>query len=155
MRGRILLSLILILITGLATTGYALATPSSGFNEKDGDVFDDWEISRTRSFGEDGFYQITETTFRPVIAFESLGGDAALAYNLGNFLRRLGLPRSIKHWSLRTLREKFIKIGAKVVSHSRYITFQMAEVAVSRNLFHDILRRVRSLLLVAIPSGAG
>ena len=83
MRGRILLSLILILIAGLATTGYALATPSSGFNEKDGDVFDDWEISRTRSFGEDGFYQITETTFRPVIAFESLGGDAALAYNLG------------------------------------------------------------------------
>ena len=26
----------------------------------------------------------------------------ALAYNLGNFLRRLGLPRSIRHWSLTT-----------------------------------------------------
>jgi len=79
----------------------------------------------------------------------------ALAYNLGNFLRRLGLPRSIRHWSLTTLRDKLIKIGAKVVRHSRYTTFQMAEVAVSRNLFHDILRRVRSLLLIAIPSGAG
>jgi len=60
-----------------------LATPSSGFYEKDSDVFDDWEISRTRAFGEDGFYQISETTFRPVIAFESLGENAALAYSLG------------------------------------------------------------------------
>ena len=36
-------------------------------------------------------------------------------------------------WSLTTLREKLIKIGAKVVSHGRYITFQMAEVAVPRD----------------------
>ena len=79
----------------------------------------------------------------------------ALAYNLGNFLRRLALPRSIKHWSLTTLRDKLIKIGAKVVRHSRYTIFQMAEVAISRTLFHDILRRVRSLLLTAIPSRAG
>jgi len=43
----------------------------------------------------------------------------ALAYNLGNFLRRLALPRSVKHWSLTTLREKLIKIGAKVVTHAR------------------------------------
>ena len=54
----------------------------------------------------------------------------ALAYNLGNFLRRLALPRSIRHWSLTTLREKLVKIGAKVVSHARYVTFQMAEVAI-------------------------
>jgi hypothetical protein len=38
----------------------------------------------------------------------------ALAYNLGNFLRRLALPRNVKHRSLTTLREKLIKIGAKV-----------------------------------------
>ncbi len=56
----------------------------------------------------------------------------ALAYNLGNFLRRLALPPSVKHWSLTTLREKLIKIGAKVVSHARYVIFQMAEVAVPR-----------------------
>jgi len=82
-RGKILLSLIFILVAGLATAGYVSATPSADFYERDGDVFDDWEISRTRAFGEDGFYQISETTFRPVIAFESLGENADVAYSLG------------------------------------------------------------------------
>jgi len=68
-----------------------------------------------------------------------------LAYNLGNFLRRLVLPREIKHWSLRTLLTKLIKIGAKVVRHRRYVTFQMAEVAVSRKLFAEILLRIERL----------
>ncbi len=67
----------------------------------------------------------------------------ALAYNLGNFLRRLALPRSVKHWSLTTLREKLINIGAKVVRHSKYVTFQMAEVAVPRELFAAILERIQ------------
>ncbi len=67
----------------------------------------------------------------------------ALAYNLGNFLRRLALPRSVKHWSLTTLREKLIKIGAKVVTHSRYVIFQMAELAVPRDLFARILQRIQ------------
>lgn len=71
----------------------------------------------------------------------------ALAYNLGNFLRRLVLPRSIKHWSLTTLREKLIKIGAKVVNTSRYVYFQMAEVAVPRKLFASILNRIENLRL--------
>lgn len=66
----------------------------------------------------------------------------ALAYNLGNFLRRLALPRALKDWSLRTLRDKLIKIGARVVSHSRYVVFQMAEVAVPQRLFRDILDRI-------------
>jgi len=79
----ILLSLILVLVAGLATTGYVSATPSAGFHEKNGDVYDDWGICRTRAFGEDGFYQVSETAFRPVIAFESLGEGAALAYRLG------------------------------------------------------------------------
>jgi hypothetical protein len=69
----------------------------------------------------------------------------ALAYNLGNFLRRLALPRSVKHWSLTTLREKLIKIGAKVVTHARYVIFQMAEVAVPKRLFRAILERIRRL----------
>ena len=68
-----------------------------------------------------------------------------LAYNLGNFLRRLVLPKSVKTWSLRTLREKLIKIGAKVIRHSRYVLFQMAEVAVPRNLFGEILDRIGRL----------
>jgi len=69
----------------------------------------------------------------------------ALAYNLGNFLRRLALPRSVKHLSLTTLREKLIKIGAKVVTHSRYVIFQMADVAVPQWLFRAILERIRRL----------
>lgn len=69
----------------------------------------------------------------------------ALAYNLGNFLRRLVLPNSVKTWSLRTLREKLIKIGAKVIRHSQYVLFQMAEVAVPRLLFRRILDRIAQL----------
>jgi hypothetical protein len=37
------------------------------------------------------------------------------------------------------LREKLIKIGAKVVSHGRYVIFQMAEVVVPRQMFQEIL----------------
>jgi len=48
-------------------------------------------------------------------------------------------------WSLTSLREKLIKIGAKVVSHSRYVTFQLAEVAVSRQMFADILLLIARL----------
>jgi Transposase DDE domain group 1 len=59
-------------------------------------------------------------------------GSASLAYNLGNFLRTLATPEPIKDWSLTTLKEKLIKIGAKVVSHGRYVVFQMAEVALPR-----------------------
>ncbi len=62
-----------------------------------------------------------------------------LAYNLGNFLRRLVLPDSVRHWSLRSIQVKLIKIGAKVVRHARQVIFQMAEVAVSRELFEQIL----------------
>ncbi len=57
----------------------------------------------------------------------------ALAYNLGNFLRTLATPEQIKEWSLTCLKDKLTKIGAKVVSHGRYIAFQIAEVAISRN----------------------
>ncbi len=69
----------------------------------------------------------------------------ALAYNLGNFLRTLATPEPIKDWSLTSLKEKLIKIGAKVVSHGRYVAFQMAEVAIPRNLFADVLRLIAEL----------
>ena len=71
----------------------------------------------------------------------------ALAYNLGNFLRRLALPKPVRHWSLTTLREKLIKIGAKVTRHAKYVTFQLAEVAVTRNLFAAILDRIARLAM--------
>ena len=69
----------------------------------------------------------------------------ALAYNLGNFLRTLATPEPIKDWSLTSLKEKLIKIGAKVVTHGRYVAFQMAEVAVPRTLFAEILRLIADL----------
>ena len=71
----------------------------------------------------------------------------ALAYNLGNFLRRLAMPKPVRHWTLTTLREKLIKIGAKVTRHSKYVTFQLAEVAVTRDLFAAILNRIAQLAL--------
>ena len=76
-----------------------------------------------------------------------------LAYNLGNFLRQAVLPRSVRHWTLTTLREKLIKIGAKVVRHSKKVVFQMAEVAVPRELFRSILQAITRLRLPAVASG--
>jgi hypothetical protein len=78
----------------------------------------------------------------------------ALAYNLGNFLRTLATPEPIKEWSLTTLKEKLIKIGAKVVGHARYVAFQMAEVAIPRDLFSDILRMIAELRPPPIASTA-
>ena len=69
----------------------------------------------------------------------------ALAYNLGNFLRTLATPEPIKDWSLTSLKEKLIKIGAKVVSHGRFVAFQMAEVAIPRHMFQEILRLIAEL----------
>ena len=69
----------------------------------------------------------------------------ALAYNLGNFLRTLATPEPINDWSLTSLKEKLIKIGAKVVSHGRYVAFQMAEVAIPRQMFQEILRLIAEL----------
>jgi hypothetical protein len=70
-----------------------------------------------------------------------------LAYNLGNFLRRLALPNTVKDWSLRSLQVKLIKTGARVVHHARRIIFQMAEVAVPREVFAAVLRRIDRLRL--------
>lgn len=69
-------------------------------------------------------------------------------HNLGNFLRRLALPNPVRHWSLTTLREKLIKIGAKVTRNAKSVTFQLAEVALTRNSFAGILDRITRL---AIP----
>lgn len=69
----------------------------------------------------------------------------ALAYNMANFLRTLALPDEAERWSLTTLREKVVKIGAKVVSHARSTIFQMAEVAVPRDLFRRILEMIGDL----------
>ena len=57
----------------------------------------------------------------------------------------LATPEPIKDWSLTSLKEKLIKIGAKVVRHGRYIIFQMAEVAIARQMFQEILRLIAQL----------
>jgi hypothetical protein len=76
----------------------------------------------------------------------------ALAYNLGNFLRTLATPEPIKDWSLTSLKDKLIKIGAKVVSHGRYVIFQMAEVAIARQMFQEILQLIAELRLQPPPA---
>ena len=75
----------------------------------------------------------------------------ALAYNIGNFLRTLALPQEVEHWSLTTLREKLIKIGAKVARHGRYVTFQLAEIAIPKSLFAEILRLIDGLRPAPLP----
>ena len=52
------------------------------------------------------------------------------------------------------MKEKLIKIGAKVVSHGLYVAFQMAEVAIPRNLFADILRLIGELRPPPVTSTA-
>jgi len=76
----------------------------------------------------------------------------ALAYNLGSFMRTLALPKEVEHWSLITLREKLVKIGARVVRHGRYVTFQLAEVAVSNILFQKILALIDDLRRSRVPT---
>ena len=77
----------------------------------------------------------------------------ALAYNLANFLRTLALPKEVEHWSLTSLREKLVKIGAKVITHARYTVFQMAEVAVPRDLMRRILENIDDLRRSPVAAG--
>ena len=76
----------------------------------------------------------------------------ALAYNLGNFMRTLAMPKTAELWSQTSLREKLLKIGAKVVSHGRYVIFQMAEVVVPRQMFADILLLIARLRASFAPA---
>jgi hypothetical protein len=76
----------------------------------------------------------------------------ALANNFGNFMRTLAMPKAAEPWSLTSLREKLIKIGAKVVSHGCYVTFQLAEVAVSRQMFAEILSLIGRLRAPPVPA---
>jgi hypothetical protein len=90
------------------------------------------------------------TSSRETVANECLTRRApykrfARAYNLANFLRTLALPDAVAQWSLTTLREKLIKIGARTVRHGRYLVFQLAEVAVPRAWFAEILHRIDRL----------
>ena len=74
------------------------------------------------------------------LAVGDMNAECRLAEEFG------GLAQvAVEQWSLTSLREKLIKIGAKIVRHGRYFTFQMAEVVIPRDLFADILRRIDRL----------
>src|SRR4051794_40651757 len=75
----------------------------------------------------------------------------ALAYNLGNFMRTLAMPKTVERWSLTSLREKLIKIGAKVVSNGRYVAFQLAVVAAPHRRFAEILSLIARLRAPRAP----
>ena len=75
----------------------------------------------------------------------------ALAYNLAAFMRTLAFSKEVEHWPLTTLWERLIKIGAEVVHHGRYIMVRLAEVAVPKNLFAEILRLIGGLRLGPAP----
>ena len=57
----------------------------------------------------------------------------------------LALPDAVKQWSMTTLRERLVKIGARIVRHGRSMVFQMAEVMVPRGMFREILAAVSAL----------
>ena len=70
-----------------------------------------------------------------------------LAYNLGNFMRRLALPEDMKHWTLTSLQTRLIKTGGRLVRHARRMVFQLAEVLVTREMPTGILERISRLRL--------
>ncbi len=63
----------------------------------------------------------------------------------------LAPPGEVKHLSQTSPLEKLIKIGAKVVRHGRYVTFQLAEIAIPRALFTEILRLIDRLRPAPLP----
>jgi hypothetical protein len=83
-----------------------------------------------------GFHAVRSPPMRCVSSFKRSPTTS------GNSLRTPATPEPIKNWSMTSLRDKLIKIGAKVVEYARYVAFQMAEVAVPKTLFADILRLI-------------
>ena len=80
-----------------------------------------------------------------VVRFHNGRGTAEQWIKEGNFLRRLCLPKAVKHWSLRSVQVKLIKMGARVVLHARWLIFQLSEVSVPRRLFEGVLDRIGRL----------
>ncbi len=78
-----LVATVSISILGLMLVSPALAAPSQGFFERGDDVYDSFGICRNRTTGEDGFMQLSEDGFDPIIARESLGENIDVAWELG------------------------------------------------------------------------
>ena len=104
------------------------------------------EWHRGELFPRVGFI-VTNMTAGPegVVRFYNGRGTAEQWIKEGNFLRRLCLPKAVKHWSLRSVQVKLIKMGGRLVRHSRWLIFQLSEVPVPRRLFEGVLDRIGRL----------
>ena len=124
--------------------GFVVATPTVSAER----VLEFYQLRGTaEQWIKEGKYalKLTRLTWRSFKANEVRLQLHALAYNLANFLRTLALPASIAGWSLTSLRDRMIKIGAKAVRHARSITLQLAEVAVARELWAQMLATIAGL----------
>ena len=74
-----------------------------------------------------------------------------MACNLGVFLQGTDFPEAIADCSLTRMQIRLIKIGARVVRHARAITFQLADVTVSGDLFNHILAAIQRLRAPPVP----
>ena len=96
-------------------------------------------------------YQYTDGSLRSVSGWNFT--DWAWGWGYWSRRRSCRFGRGPQARSLRTLREKLIKIGAKLVRHSWYVVLQMAEVAVTKAPLAEILDRIARLR--ANPERAG
>jgi hypothetical protein len=87
-------AVVLISVLGLLLVSPVLAAPSEGFFEQGDDIYDSFGISRNRAVNEDGFFQIVEGNFDPIIAHESLGDNIDVAWELGqSFTEKYAEPK--------------------------------------------------------------
>ncbi len=89
----------------------------------------------------------SQSVHGPVIFGLGLGAVAlgVIAYNLGNFLRRLVLPLAIQSWSLTSLQQRLFKTGGRLIRHARYFILQLDESPLTQRLFAQIIRRIERL----------
>jgi hypothetical protein len=91
---KVLVAIALFSILGLILVSPTLAVPSQEFFERGDDVYDSFGICRNRPTDEDGFMQLTEDGFDPIIARESLGKNIDVAWELGQtFAAKYAEPR--------------------------------------------------------------
>jgi hypothetical protein len=84
---------------------------------------------------------------RPMAMRKMTSIHIRVLYNLGNFWRRLVLPKKIENWSLTSLHQRLVKTGGRLVKHARYYWLLLAEGHLTRRVFAAILRRIWALPL--------
>ncbi|MGL5086721.1 MAG: IS1380 family transposase [Clostridium sp.] len=72
---------------------------------------------------------------------------AMLAYNFNNWFRRIALSKSMQSNRIETIRLKLVKIAAKIVNSSRYLTFKLCSSCPYKNEFWDTLNRINNLAI--------